>query len=100
MSSARPTFFPPTPKSRRYTPPAAPFEHYQNVQKITGLSRAPCVVQPTAHGVDNRAILDAIAIDAINGAMVGIANIDATTSDAELDPGVDGRRHPGRTLSG
>ena len=45
---------------RRYTPPAAPLEHYRNVQKITGLSRA-VFVTPTAHGYDNRVILDAIA---------------------------------------
>src|SRR5688572_14923811 len=68
--------------SRRYTPPAAPFEHYQNVRKITGLTRS-CVVQPTAHGVDNRAILDAIARS--EGNMRGIANIDASIGDAELD---------------
>jgi len=50
----------------------APIEHYWNVQKITGLSRA-VVTQPTAHGVDNRATLDAIARS--NGAMLGIAPI-------------------------
>lgn len=72
----------PYAESRRYTPPAAPIEHYWNVQTITGLSRA-VVVQPTAHGVDNRATLDAIARS--NGAMLGIANIDASTSDAQLE---------------
>jgi predicted TIM-barrel fold metal-dependent hydrolase len=72
----------PYAESRRYTPPAAPVEHYQNVQAITGLSRA-VVVQPSAHGTDNRAILDAIALS--GGAMRGIANIDASMSDAELD---------------
>src|SRR5437879_2633390 len=34
---------------RRYTPPAAPIEHYRNMQRITGLSRA-VFVTPTAHG--------------------------------------------------
>jgi predicted TIM-barrel fold metal-dependent hydrolase len=72
----------PYAESRRYTPPAAPIEHYWNIQTITGLSRA-VVVQPTAHGVDNRAALDAIARS--NGAMRGIANIDASTSDAQLE---------------
>lgn len=72
----------PYAESRRYTPPAAPIEHYWNVQAITGLSRA-VVVQPTAHGVDNRATLDAIARS--NGAMLGIANIDASICDAELE---------------
>ena len=31
---------------RRYTPPAAPVEHYRNMQRITGLSRAVFVSQP------------------------------------------------------
>jgi predicted TIM-barrel fold metal-dependent hydrolase len=72
----------PYAESRRYTPPAAPIEHYWNVQAITGLTRA-VVVQPTAHGVDNRATLDAIARS--NGAMLGIANIDASVTDAEME---------------
>jgi len=72
----------PYAESRRYTPPAAPIEHYRNVQAITGLSRS-VVVQPSAHGTDNRAILDAIARS--GGAMRGIANINASMSDAELD---------------
>jgi predicted TIM-barrel fold metal-dependent hydrolase len=73
--------------TRRYTPPAAPIEHYWNVQKITGLSRA-VVVQPTAHGVDNRATLDAIARS--GSAMRGIANIDASLGDAQLEELADG----------
>jgi 2-pyrone-4,6-dicarboxylate lactonase len=68
--------------TRRYTPPAAPIEHYWNVRTITGLSRA-VVVQPTAHGVDNRAIVDAIARSPET--MRGIANIDNSTTDEELD---------------
>jgi len=68
--------------TRRYTPPAAPIEHYWNVQKITGLTRG-VVVQPTAHGVDNRAALDAVARS--NGAIRGICCIDGSVSDAELD---------------
>lgn len=72
----------PYAQTRSYTPPAAPIEHYRNVQAITGLSRA-VAVQPSAHGIDNRAILDAIASS--DGAMRGIANIDASTGDAELE---------------
>ena len=68
--------------TRRYTPPAAPIEHYWSVQAITGLTRA-VVVQPTAHGVDNRATLDAIARS--GPAMRGIANIDASITDARLE---------------
>ena len=67
---------------RRYTPPAAPFEHYLNMRKITGLSRA-VFVTPTAHGYDNRVILDAIAQS--KGWARGIANIDSSFDDAALD---------------
>ena len=67
---------------RRYTPPAAPVEHYRNMQKITGLSRA-VFVTPTAHGSDNRVILNAISV--LGDAARGIANIDETFSDADID---------------
>jgi len=60
---------------RRYTPPAAPVEHYRNMQKITGLSRAVFVC-PTAHGYDNRVILDAVA--KLGDSARGIANINST----------------------
>ncbi len=68
--------------TRRYTPPAAPFEHYRMMTAAVGLSRG-VAVQPTAHGVDNAAILDAIA--GSDGAMLGIANIDRTTTEEELE---------------
>src|ERR1700748_2122255 len=42
----------PYAEKRRYTPPAAPVEHYLNMQKVTGLSRAVFVC-PTGHGHDN-----------------------------------------------
>lgn len=71
----------PFAEDRRYEPPSAPVEFYFGMQKITGLERA-IVVQPTAHGTDNSAILDAIAKS--GGRMKGIANIDENTSDAEL----------------
>jgi predicted TIM-barrel fold metal-dependent hydrolase len=67
--------------TRRYEPPAAPIEHYWNVQKITGLARA-IVVQPTAHGTDNAAILDAIARS--GGKLLGVACIHEHMTDAEL----------------
>jgi predicted TIM-barrel fold metal-dependent hydrolase len=73
----------PYSESRRYTPPAAPIEHYINVQEITGLSRV-VFCTPTAHGNDNRVILDAIAKLGMDRAK-GIANIDASFDDAALD---------------
>ncbi len=67
---------------RRYTPPAAPIEHYRNMQAITGLSRA-VFVTPTAHGYDNSVILNAIELSGDSAR--GIANIDASFDDRALD---------------
>ena len=67
---------------RRYTPPAAPIEHYQNMQRITGLSRV-VFVTPTAHGYDNSVVLNAIA--RLGESARGIANIKSTFGDAALD---------------
>jgi predicted TIM-barrel fold metal-dependent hydrolase len=78
---------------RRYTPPAAPVEHYRNMQKITGLSRA-VFVTPTAHGYDNRVILHAIA--ELGDSARGIANINASFETKALqalaDAGMRGAR--------
>jgi 2-pyrone-4,6-dicarboxylate lactonase len=71
----------PYSEDRRYTPPAAPVEHYQNVQKVTGLSRA-VFVTPTAHGTDNRIILDAIAT--LGDSARGIAIVDSSFDDNAL----------------
>jgi 2-pyrone-4,6-dicarboxylate lactonase len=71
----------PYAEKRRYTPPAAPIEHYRNMQKITGLSRV-VFVTPTAHGYDNRVILDGIA--KLGDSARGIANIDASFDTKSL----------------
>lgn len=76
-----PDLFPYADK-RRYTPPAAPIEHYMAMQKITGLSRA-VFVTPTAHGHDNRVILD--AIEKMGDNARGIANIDLSFDEKALD---------------
>ncbi len=68
--------------TRRYEPPAGPIEYYQAMQAITGLSRG-VVVQPSAHGLDHAALLDAIARS--GGRLKGVANIDAAMPDAELE---------------
>jgi len=68
--------------TRRYNPPAAPIEHYRNVQKITGLSRV-VFCTPTAHGQDNAVILD--AIEQLGDSARGIANIDETLDERALD---------------
>ena len=68
--------------TRRYTPPGGPLEHYRNVMRITGLTRA-IAVQPTAHGMDNAAILDAVARSA--GAIRAVVRFNNKTSDEELE---------------
>lgn len=77
----------PYSETRRYTPPAAPLEHYLNAQKITGLSRV-VFCTPTAHGHDNSVILDAISL--LGDSARGIANIDPSFDDAALDALHDG----------
>jgi predicted TIM-barrel fold metal-dependent hydrolase len=66
---------------RRYTPPGAPYEHYRNVQALTGLTRG-IAVQPTAHGMDNAAIMDAVARS--GGAIRGVVRFNDKTTDEEL----------------
>lgn len=76
-----PDRFPYSPR-RRYEPPAAPLEHYLAMREIVGLGRG-VIVLPTAHGTDNATVVDAIA--RTGGTLLGVANIDDSTSDAELD---------------
>jgi len=45
--------------THEYTPPAAPLEHYRKMLAVIGIERA-VVVQPSVHGLDNSATLDAI----------------------------------------
>lgn len=68
--------------TRRYEPPAAPFEYFQAMQRATGLERG-VVVQPSAHGLDHAAMLDAIARS--GGTLRGVVNMSAATTDAELE---------------
>lgn len=68
--------------TRRYEPPAAPIEYYQAMQRATGLERG-VVVQPSAHGLDHAAMLDAIARS--GGRLKGVVNMSAVTTDAELE---------------
>jgi len=67
--------------TRRYTPPTAPLEHYLQMLDAIGVERG-VVVQPNAHGTDNRVSLDAIARGA--GRLRGVGRIDDATTDAEL----------------
>ncbi len=67
--------------TRQYTPPAAPIEHYLSMLAVIGIDRG-VVVQPSAHGFDNTATLDAIAKK--GGCFRGIARVDDTTTAEEF----------------
>ncbi|MBI2182620.1 MAG: amidohydrolase family protein [Deltaproteobacteria bacterium] len=67
--------------THEYTPPAAPLEHYLRMIEIIGIERA-VVVQPSVHGLDNSATLDAIKNS--GGRFRGVARIDDRTPKSEL----------------
>jgi predicted TIM-barrel fold metal-dependent hydrolase len=71
----------PYDEGRRYTPPAAPVEHYLDMLDAIGVERG-IVVQPNCHGTDNRVTLDAIA--RADGRLRGVARINDATDDAEI----------------
>ena len=72
----------PFAETRRYTPPGGPYENYRKMADIVGLTRG-VAVQPTAHGFDNSAILNAVARS--EGAMRAVVRFNDRTSDAELE---------------
>jgi 2-pyrone-4,6-dicarboxylate lactonase len=67
---------------RSYTPPDAPLSRFRELQSTLGLERA-VLVNASCHGTDNTVILDAIAQS--EGKYRGVANVDGTISDAELE---------------
>jgi predicted TIM-barrel fold metal-dependent hydrolase len=67
---------------RSYTPPDAPLERFRELQATLGLERA-VLVNASCHGTDNTVILDAIAQS--GGKYRGVANVDGSVSDAELE---------------
>jgi len=73
--------------THEYTPPAAPLEHYRKMTAVIGMERA-VVVQPSVHGLDNSATLDAIARSP--GRFRGVGRIDDKTTKDELQKLHDG----------
>lgn len=61
----------PFASTRKYTPPDSPKEKLRELHEIIGIERA-VIVQASCHGVDNRAMLDAIA--ASGGKYRGVCN--------------------------
>jgi len=79
--------------NRRYTPEDAPKEMLAALHEHLGVERT-VVVQASCHGIDNRAMLEAIAANPKN--IRGVAIVDASFGDAEYkklhDGGVRGAR--------
>lgn len=67
---------------RSYTPPEAPYSAYRAMLDTLGVERA-CLVQPSIHGTNNSAMLDAISQS--GGAVRGIAVVDGDISDTGLE---------------
>ncbi len=73
--------FPYAPTST-YTPPDAPKEKLATLHDTLGIDRA-VIVQASCHGIDNSAMLDAIASS--DGRYRGVCNASDTFSDAEFE---------------
>src|SRR6476620_2230709 len=82
-----------TRPERPYTPPDAPLEMFKALHDRLGVERA-VIVKATPHGRDNRVVTDAIAQS--GGRYKGVANVDETFSDRDLqrlaDAGITGCR--------
>ena len=63
----------PFAEKRRYTPPAAPVEHYLQIASAIGLERG-VIVQPSVHGTDTRVTMHAVANS--NGRLRGMVRCD------------------------
>jgi predicted TIM-barrel fold metal-dependent hydrolase len=68
-------------EKRRYTPPAAPVEHYLAMAKVLGLERG-VVVQPSVHGNDTRVTLNAIEFS--DHRLLGIIRADRNLTGEEV----------------
>jgi predicted TIM-barrel fold metal-dependent hydrolase len=68
--------------NRSYTPPDAPKERLAALHRHLGFSRA-VLVQASCHGIDNSAMLDAIASS--GGAWRGVAMVGPGVADSELE---------------
>lgn len=67
---------------RGYTPPEASADDLGVFMKMHGLGRC-VIVQPSIYGLDNQCMLD--ALDRLNGRARGVAVVDPSIADAELD---------------
>ena len=78
---------------RGYTPPDALLDAYETLHRTLGVARG-VLTQPSVYGVDNTAMLDAMARS--GGRLMGVASVDKNASEADLtrlhEAGVRGLR--------
>jgi 2-pyrone-4,6-dicarboxylate lactonase len=72
---------------RTYTPPDSPLEDFRKLQAVLGIDRA-VLVNASCHGLDNAPVTDAIAASA--GRFRGVANVDDSFSERDLERLHDG----------
>jgi len=72
----------PKAPTAKIAPPDAPVSEYLKVRERLGIERT-VVVQPTTYGTDNRCTL--AAMKALGSSAHGVAVVDPTVTDAELD---------------
>jgi predicted TIM-barrel fold metal-dependent hydrolase len=72
----------PYAEGRSYTPHDAPLAEFKRLHGILGIDRA-VIVNATCHGRDNRVVTDAIAQS--RGAYLGVANVDDTLTEKQLE---------------
>ncbi len=75
-----PHLFPYSDK-RRYTPPAAPVEHYLKIAAAIGLERG-VIVQPSAHGMDTAITLNAVKVS--EGRLRGMIRADPKLAPEDI----------------
>nr|WP_316639717.1 amidohydrolase family protein [uncultured Roseateles sp.] len=68
--------------ARSYTPETAPLSRWQQTLSPLGVTHG-VVVQPSFYGTDNRVLLQALAEG--QGRLVGVAAVDASIGEADLD---------------
>jgi predicted TIM-barrel fold metal-dependent hydrolase len=85
----------PFAEKRRYTPPAAPVEHYLQINSALGLERG-VIVQPSVHGTNTAVTEHAVANS--NGRLRGMIRSDPNLTLEDLkrlkDAGIIGLRFP------
>ncbi|MFT5438858.1 MAG: 2-pyrone-4,6-dicarboxylate lactonase [Alphaproteobacteria bacterium] len=74
--------------ARGYTPPDAPLSAYNRLHKVLGIDKG-VLTQPSVYGIDNSAILDAVA--ASGDRLLAVAALGEDVTDKELE-GFHGRR--------